>query len=102
MEQLRRERQLATAQLAPAERLREAVDLSDFCLKLAAKGREVRAISNLLNSRRPRRRWRAQKKDEDGAQEIGRAEQAEGIDKTSRVLVDVPYGQGAEITTQVP
>jgi hypothetical protein len=53
MEQLRRERQLATAQLAPAERLREAVDLSDFCLKLAAKGRELRAISNLLNSRRP-------------------------------------------------
>jgi hypothetical protein len=45
-EQLRRERQLAAAQLTPAERLREALDLSDFCLKLAAKGRELRAISS--------------------------------------------------------
>ena len=32
------------AQLTPAERLREALELSDFCLKLAAKGRELRAI----------------------------------------------------------
>jgi hypothetical protein len=46
MEQLRRERELATAQLTPAERLREAVDLSDLCLKLAAKGRELRATSS--------------------------------------------------------
>jgi hypothetical protein len=45
-EQLRRERELATAKLTPAERLREALDLSDFCLKLAAKGRELRAISS--------------------------------------------------------
>jgi hypothetical protein len=46
MEQLRRERQLATGRLTPAQRLREALDLSDFCLKLAAKGRELRAISS--------------------------------------------------------
>ena len=46
MEQLRRERELAAAQLPPAERLREALELSDFCLKLAAKGRELRAISS--------------------------------------------------------
>ena len=45
-EQLRRERQLAAAQLAPAERLRRALELSDVCLKLAAKGRELRAISS--------------------------------------------------------
>ena len=45
-EQLRRERELATAKLTPAERLREALDLSDFCLRLAAKGRELRAISS--------------------------------------------------------
>jgi hypothetical protein len=45
MQQLRRERELATAQLTPAERVRRALDLSDFCLKLAAKGRELRAIS---------------------------------------------------------
>jgi hypothetical protein len=49
MEQPGRERQLATAQLAPAERLRRALDLSDFCLKLAAKGRELRAISSPAN-----------------------------------------------------
>jgi len=46
MEQLRRERELATAQLTPAERIRLALDLSDFCLKLAAKGRETRATSS--------------------------------------------------------
>ena len=46
MEQLRRERELAAAQLTPAERLREALELSDFCLKLAAKGRELRVISS--------------------------------------------------------
>jgi hypothetical protein len=45
-EQLRRERELATHQQTPAQRLREALDLSDFCLKLAAKGRELRAISS--------------------------------------------------------
>jgi len=45
-EQLRREQQLALAQLSPAERFRRALDLSDFCLKLAAKGRELRAISS--------------------------------------------------------
>jgi len=52
MEELRRERELATAQLTPAERLREAVDLSDFCLKLAAKGRELRAISSPSKNRK--------------------------------------------------
>jgi len=46
MQQLRRERELATSKLTPAERFREALDLSDFCLKLAAKGRELRAISS--------------------------------------------------------
>ena len=46
MQELRREREMATAQLTPAERLREALELSDFCLKLAAKGRELRAISS--------------------------------------------------------
>ena len=45
MQQLRRERELATVQITPAERLREALELSEFCLKLAAKGRELRAIS---------------------------------------------------------
>jgi len=45
-EQLRREQQLALAQLTPAERLRRALDLSDFCLKLAAKGREFHAVSS--------------------------------------------------------
>ncbi len=43
-EQLRREQQLALAQLSPAERFRRALDLSDFCFKLAAKGRELRAL----------------------------------------------------------
>ena len=46
-EQLRRERELATAQLTPAERFREALELSEFCLKLAAKGREFRAYIKL-------------------------------------------------------
>ena len=46
MEELRREREFAAAQLTPAERLREALELSDFCLKLAAKGREFRALSS--------------------------------------------------------
>ena len=45
-EQLRRERELAAAQLTPAQRLREALELSDVCLKLAAKGRGLRAISS--------------------------------------------------------
>ncbi len=46
MQQLRRERELATARLTPAERLREALELSEFCFRLAAKGRELRAISS--------------------------------------------------------
>ena len=46
MEQLRLERELAAAQLTTAERLREALELSEFCLKLAAKGREFRALSS--------------------------------------------------------
>ena len=46
MEQLRRERQLVTAKLEPSERLRDALELSDFCLRLAAKGRELRAASS--------------------------------------------------------
>jgi len=45
-EQLRREQQLALAHLTPGERLRRALDLSELCLKLAAKGRELRAISS--------------------------------------------------------
>jgi hypothetical protein len=45
-EQLRREQQLALAQLTPGERLRRALDLSELCLKLAAKGRGLRAISS--------------------------------------------------------
>jgi len=45
-EQLRREQQLALAQLTPGERLRRALDLSELCLRLAAKGREFRAISS--------------------------------------------------------
>ncbi len=43
--QLRREQQLALAQLTPGERLRRALDLSELCFKLASKGRELRAIS---------------------------------------------------------
>ena len=45
-EQLRREQQLALAHLTPGERLRRALDLSELCLKLAAKGRDPRAISS--------------------------------------------------------
>ena len=45
-EQLRREQQLALAQLTSGERLRRALDLSELCLKLAAKGRKLRAISS--------------------------------------------------------
>ena len=45
-EQLRRERELAEAQLTPVARLREALELSDFCLKLAARGRELRVNSS--------------------------------------------------------
>ena len=45
-EQLRREQQLALAHLTPGERLRRALDLSELCLKLAAKGRGLRAISS--------------------------------------------------------
>jgi hypothetical protein len=53
-EQLRREQQLALAQLSPAERFRRALDLSDFCLKQAAKGRELRALSSSpQNLKRP-------------------------------------------------
>ena len=53
-EQLRREKQTALAQLSPAERFRMALDLSDFCLKAAAKGREFRALpSSPQNLKRP-------------------------------------------------
>ena len=45
-EQLRREQQLALAQLSPAERFQRALDFSDFCLELAAKGREFHALSS--------------------------------------------------------
>jgi len=43
MVELRRECELAASKLTSCERLREAPDLSNFCLKLAAKGRELRA-----------------------------------------------------------
>jgi hypothetical protein len=50
-EQLRREREARTAKLSPVERLRMALDLSDFCQKLAAKGREFRALQSPPNNR---------------------------------------------------
>lgn len=40
---LEREDAAALAKLTPAERLQAALDLSDFCLKLAAKTREADA-----------------------------------------------------------
>ena len=42
-ERLKREDAAAVAKLTPAERLRVALDLSDFCLLLAAKVREADA-----------------------------------------------------------
>jgi hypothetical protein len=45
----------------------------------------------LVASSDSRRSW-TQKKDEDGTQEVSNAEQAEGVNKIPRVLVDVPYG----------
>ena len=42
-EQLRREDAADLAKLTPAERLQAALDLSDFCLMLAAKVREADA-----------------------------------------------------------
>lgn len=50
MQQLRRERELATARLTPAERLREALELSEFCFRLAARGRELRVNSSPANN----------------------------------------------------
>ena len=44
--QLRRERQAEIAKLTPSERLRRGLELSDFCLSLAARGREFRTIQN--------------------------------------------------------
>lgn len=49
---LKREDAAALAKLTPAGRLQAALDLSDFCLKLAAKTREADAQRSLAESRR--------------------------------------------------
>ena len=64
---------------------------------LSKEGQRVVVASWLTG----RARVRPQEKDEDGTQEISRAERAKGVSKISRVLVDVPNGQGAEVAAQV-
>ena len=51
-EQLKREDAAEVAKLTPAERLQAALDLSDFCLMLAAKVREGDAQRSITKSRR--------------------------------------------------
>ena len=50
-EQLKREDAADLAKLSPAQRLQAALDLSDFCLLLAAKVREADAQRSLAESR---------------------------------------------------
>jgi len=46
-EQLRLEQEAAMSKLTPAARLRHALELSDFCLELRKRGRELRAHRSL-------------------------------------------------------
>ena len=50
-ERLKREDADAAAKLTPAQRLRAALDLSDFCLMLAAKVREADAQRSFTKNR---------------------------------------------------
>ncbi len=51
-ERLKQEDAAAVAKLTPAERLQAALDLSDFCLMLAAKTREADAQRSITKGRR--------------------------------------------------
>jgi hypothetical protein len=51
-ELLKREDAAELAKLTPAERLQAALDLSDFCLTLAAKTREADAQRSFTKGRR--------------------------------------------------
>jgi hypothetical protein len=51
-EQLKRDEAADLAKLTPAERLQAALDLSDFCLKLAAKTQEADAQRSPAKGRR--------------------------------------------------
>jgi len=51
-ERLKREDAADLARLSPAERLQAALDLSDFCLTLAAKTRQADAQRSLTKGRR--------------------------------------------------
>jgi len=51
-ERLKREDAAHFAKLTPAARLQAALDLSDFCLMLAAKGREADAQRSFTKGRR--------------------------------------------------
>jgi hypothetical protein len=51
-EMLKREDAAALAKLTPAQRLQAALDLSDFCLTLAAKVREADAQRSVKKGRR--------------------------------------------------
>jgi non-homologous end joining protein Ku len=51
-ERLKQEDAAAVAKLTPAQRLQAALDLSDFCLMLAAKVREADAHRSFTKSRR--------------------------------------------------
>ena len=51
-ERLKREDAAEIAKLTPAQRLRAALDLSDFCLMLAAKTREADAQRSSTKGRR--------------------------------------------------
>lgn len=50
-ERLKREDAVALAKLTPGERLQAALDLSDFCLTLAAKVREADAQRSITEGR---------------------------------------------------
>ena len=50
-ELLRREDAASLAKLPPAQRLQAALDLSDFCLRLATKTREADAQRSLTKGR---------------------------------------------------
>ena len=51
-EQLRRQDAAELAKLTPAQRLQAALDLSDFCLMLAAKNSRSRCSTKLTKDRR--------------------------------------------------
>jgi hypothetical protein len=51
-ERLKREDAVDLAKLTPAQRLQAALDLSDFCLMLAAKVRETDAQRSFTKGRR--------------------------------------------------